>query len=510
MRALLVLALGFLPQLATAQEDGKPLSAIGWLEDALAIPLPPPLQVAPPLTPNLIPETIAVTPLGAPQIDALGLFDPARIGLARDIWGPTPVAEVIDAIAALPTDTVPSALQLGFRILLAEFAPPSRADASQNGAILTARLDKLIAMGALEQASILIDASPVQTAALNARAFEIALLLGEEDIACSRMQGQVAADYGRAAQIFCLARRGEWQTAWTTLNTTRALGMIDPSDAGLLTRFLAEEDEEFPLPPPSSISALGWRLLEAVGEPLPTASLPVAFAYADLRGTSGWRAQLDAAERLTRAGVMQPNRLMGLYGQRRPAASGGVWERVRAVQALDGAIAADDADAIEQALAQAWPLFSVVELELALAQTYAAPLADRDLTGIARDTLWTALVLAQERPDRVQALAPQSEIGRLVSALVADRALPRSATQPMAQAILDAFANTAPLPEAIDRPLTEGAKGIALLEGLVQIAHGAAGDPLGARQGVQALRALGLDAAARQIAVELLLIERRG
>jgi hypothetical protein len=510
MRGLMVLALAWLPAASGAQEAGKPLSAIGWLEDALAIPLPPPLESGPKVTTGLIPETIAVTPLGAPQIDALGLFDPARIGLPRDIWGDTPVADVIAAIATLPSDTVPSAMQLGFRLLLAEFAPPARADASENGAILTARLDKLIAMGALEQASILIDASPVQTAALNSRAFEIALLLGEEDIACSRMQGQVAADYGRAAQIFCLARRGEWQTAWTTLNTTRALGMIDSAEAGLLMRFLAEEDEDFPLPPPSSISALGWRLLEAVGEPLPTSSLPVAFAYADLRGTSGWRAQLDAAERLTRAGVMQSNRLMGLYGQRRPAASGGVWERVRAVQALDAALESGDTSAIAQALSTAWPLFATVELELALAQTYAARLADHSMGDPARTQLWTALVLAQERPDRVQALAPEGALGALVSALVADSALPRTAPQPMAQAIIDAFSGKAALPEPIDIHLRTGAKGIALLEGLAQIAQGAAGDALGARQGVQTLRALGLDAAARQIAVELLLIERRG
>lgn len=497
------------PCLAQAQQDTRPLSAIGWLDEALTIPLPeaPVLDTVP--TVSLIPEDIAVTPLGAPKLDALGLFDPTRIGLPRDLWAKSTTSEVIAALATLPHDTTPTALQLGFRLLLAEFDPPEQAGILEQGSILNARLDKLIAMGALEQASTLIDASPVQTAALNKRAFDIALLLGEEDRACARMSGQVTADFGHGAQIFCLARRGEWQSAYTMLNTTRALGLLPDGDAGLLLRFLAEEDEDFPLPPPSDITPLGWRILEALGDPVPTSALPVAFAYADLRGTSGWRAQLDAAERLTRAGVMQPNRLLGLYAQRRAAASGGVWERVQAVQALDAALTQGDTMAIGRALTTAWPLFAAVELDVALSQMFADRMADLNLTGLARERLWTMLMLAQDRPDRAAALAPATDRAKLAMALATGADVPLIEQPPMAVAIHDAFGN-APLPETLALPLQSGAQGVALLQGLLLITQGAAGDPHGARQGLQVLHALGLDAVARQVAIELLLIERRG
>jgi hypothetical protein len=500
---------GIVPTLGHAQGDDRPLNAIGWLEDALTLTQPDTAVALDAPLGTALPETIAVTPLGTPQLDALGLFDPARIGLPRDLWGQSPVAEVIAALASLPADTTPTALQLGFRLLLAEFTAPQSDNAPEQGSILNARLDKLIAMGALEQASTLIDASPVQTAALNKRAFDIALLLGEEDRACARMSGQVTADYGHGAQIFCLARRGEWQSAYAMLNTTRALGLLPDADAGLLLRFLAEEDEDFPLPPPSEITPLGWRVLEALGDPVPTAALPVAFAHADLRGTSGWRAQLDAAERLTRAGVMQPNRLLGLYAQRRAAASGGVWERVQAVQALDAALTNGDLTAISRALTTAWPLFAAVELDVALSQMFAERMADLDLTGLAREKLWTMLMLAQDRPDRASALAPQTDRARLAIALATGAALPDVTQPPMAVAIHDAFGDT-PLPETLALPLQSGAVGVALLQGLSLIAQGAAGDPHGARQGLQVLHALGLDSIARQIAIDLLLIERRG
>jgi hypothetical protein len=497
------------PNLGQAESDNQPLNAIGWLEDALLLTQPG-LPTAPdaPLGTSL-PETIAVTPLGTPQVDALGLFDPARIGLQRDLWGQSTVSDVIAALGNLPHDTTPTALQLGFRVLLAEFDVPVSENTAEQGSILNARLDKLIAMGALEPASTLIDASPVQTAALNKRAFDIALLLGEEDRACARMSGQVTADFGHGAQIFCLARRGEWQSAYAMLNTTRALGLLPDSDAGLLLRFLAEEDEDFPLPPPSEVTPLGWRVLEALGDPVPTAALPVAFAHADLRGTSGWRAQLDAAERLTRAGVMQPNRLLGLYAQRRAAASGGVWERVQAVQALDTALTQGDIAAISRALTIAWPLFAAVELDVALAQMFADRMADLELTGLAREKLWTMLLLAQERPDRSMAIAPDSDKAQLAIALATGAALPHVSQPQMAAAIHDAFGNS-PLPDTLALSLQSGALGVTLLRGLSLIAQGAAGDPHGAQQGLQVLHKLGLDQVARQIAIELLLIERRG
>jgi hypothetical protein len=206
---------------------------------------------------------------------------------------------------------------------------------------------------------------------------------------------------------------------------------------------------------------------------------------------------------------MQPNRLLGLYAQRRAAASGGVWERVQAVQALDTALTNGDMMAISRALTSAWPLFAAVELDVALSQMFAARMAELNLTGLARERLWTMLMLAQERPDRAAALAPSTDRAALAMALAAGSALPDVNQPDMAVAIHGAFGD-APLPETLALPLQAGAEGVALLQGLLLITQGAAGDPHGARQGLQVLHALGLEAAARQIAVELLLIERRG
>ena len=516
----LALIAGLLASPGVALDDPAPLSAIEWLDQAFRAPslapdpAPPPAP-PPPLADRLDFEPITAQPLDAPDPDTTGLFAAARIDLPRAIWGPASMAELRDALDTLPGDTVPAAQQLTLRLLLAEFAPPVRGSDDLPGAMLAARVAALIRFGALEQASQLLDAADLLTAPLAAKAFDVALLLGEEDRACARMRDQVRLVHAQAAQIFCLARQGDWPVAHAALQVATALNTITTTEAQLLARFLYEEEAGDPAPaPPTDPSPLAWRIMEALGDPVTTATLPVAFAHADLRGTAGWRAQLDAAERLTRAGILQANRLLGLYAQSRPAASGGVWERVRVVQELDRALDAQDADTIAARLIEAWPLFAAVELDVALAQMFAPRLAALDLPDEAGRLVWKFLVLAQDDPARIAALAPNDDpLAHLITALATGAEPPETEGPAMAAAIAAAFRTP---PDALEHSdqmrasLDTGSAGLVLLRALSQIADAAAGDPQLALRGLAGLRALALEAPARQIAIELLLLQRRG
>ncbi|TVP73676.1 MAG: hypothetical protein EA339_02320 [Rhodobacteraceae bacterium] len=502
-----------------ADSVGAPQSAIEWLERALREPPPPAVAPSPPpqdaedraapRLPDAHFEPIAVTPLSGATLETTGLFTAAQIGLPRDLWGPTSVADIIAAIKALPSDTLPSAARLSLRLFMAEFAPPVTDARTPDGALLLARIDRLIAMGALEQASQLIEAAPGTDASLRLRGFDIALLMGEEDRACETMVGQITATEGQGAQIFCMARRGNWRAAYSGLAVAQQLGLLPAAEAALLTRFLEEEENEFSPPPPQTITPLGLRILEALGEPVSTTSLPVAYAHVDLRGISGWRAQLDAAERLTRSMALQPNRLFGLYTERRAAASGGLWERVRAVQSLERARASGDTELVSETLIRAYPLFQAVELESAFAEIHAESLADLELNSEASRILWEILLLAQDRVDRAVALTPDTSLGRFIAALASGAPLPETTSPATANAIALGFSDD-DLPASLQDQLDRGAFGMVLLQALDQIALAAAGDLQAATQGLRQLRAVGLDAVARQIAIEILLLERRG
>ncbi len=87
-----------------------------------------------------------------------------------------------------------------------------------------------------------------------------------------------------------------------------------------------------------------------MGEALPTAGLPRAFAHADLRSTTAWRTRIEAAERLVRNGAIPGSVLLAAYTEQTPAASGGVWDRAKAIQDFDAAIAAADPAAVAATL----------------------------------------------------------------------------------------------------------------------------------------------------------------
>lgn len=506
-----------------------PLSAIDWLNEA---PVQPATATqALPVSPAGPPEAaISVRPLDAVRADSVGLYPAGRVGLARGIWGPSTAAELAALIDILPTDTLPALRDLTYRLLLAEFEPP--APAAGPGAdpevMVRARIDALIRLGALDQAGALLDTLEFDTPALAVRHFDIRLLLGDDEAACTRLAravqsgGPEAVAQGSlpAAAVFCQARGGDWAGAERSLAQARtgAAG-LPPEYLPLLDRFIdfdshVEDGRPGPADPPSP---LAWRLLEALGEPVATQGLPLAFAHADLRGTAGWRAQIEAAERLVRSGALPPNRLIGLYTERRAAASGGIWERVRRVQALDEALNRGDPAAIGAALVSVWPQVQDGELEVAFADLFARPLMAVPLDDPARSIAATVGLLSGDYELAALGLDPATaslrlrRLGGVARGLAPDPALGAGSDAELA--VLAVFGaetgDAAPsLSAASAARLAEGRVGEELLRVLIRT--GASGDPRMLTEALVVLRHLGLEDIARRTALQALLLERRG
>jgi hypothetical protein len=127
-------------------------------------------------------------------------------------------------IGAERVDSLPALRGLLLTLLLAETVPP--ADAGPGAALLTARIDKLLDMGALDQARALLDAAGSRDPDLFRRSFDVALLTGEEDRGCRIMVESPGLAPTFPARIFCLARSGDWNAAALTIRTSRALGQI--------------------------------------------------------------------------------------------------------------------------------------------------------------------------------------------------------------------------------------------------------------------------------------------
>lgn len=506
---LAALAVGAGAPMARAQD--KPLSAIDWLSESVIGPPPTAKVQEPAITDgSALPADVSVSVLGGPSPDGVGLLPAQVTGLPRNLWGLGRTDAIIAALFAEDLIGLPALQGLLITLLLAEAEPP--ADAGNAGRLLVARLDRLLSIGALDQAEALLEAADATSSAdLFRRSFDVALLTGTEDRACDAMRKNPGLAPTFPARIFCLARSGDWNAAALTLRTAQALGQIAPEEDALLSRYLDPDlYEDEPMPAPAKpVTPLSWRMFEAVGETLPTGPLPLAFAHAELRETAGWKAQIEAAERLARAGAIPPNLLLGLYTQGMPAASGGVWDRADAFQGFDQALARRDPQAVSRELPLVWDQMRLMELEVPFAALFAERLAALPLSDPAARLAYQIGLLS---PDyRRIALAPVADDvrGRFLAGLAAGKLDGLVAPDSMARAIAPAFYEV-PVAEDARLMLEDGRVGEAILWGMGRIARGVQGDLRGVTEGIALLRAAGLEDVARRTALELMLLERRG
>lgn len=485
------------PGAALAQE---PLSAIDWLSRTPATTL----LIEPPVATSATTPEINVRPLDAPGRDAVGLLPSHTTGLPDSLWQASRSQDLARRIATLPDNLLPVMQGLLYTMLLAEANPPQ--DAGTSDRLLTARIDRLISLGALEPAAALLERAGPATPALFSRWFDVTLLMGQEDTACIALTTQpfLAPDY--RARVFCTARTGDWTGAITTMNSARALGLITDSEDLLLAWFLDPElfEGEPALPVPSNPDPLTFRLYEAIGESLPTRSLPRAFAHADLRSTTGWKAQLEGAERLARSGAIQPNRLLGVFTARRPAASGMVWDRVAAIQTLDTALAAGNVDAVSKSLPDAWIAMHDARLEVAFSDLFGPRLIGLSLTGEAAD-IGRKMTLLSPEYERAAQFGARVDFARAVALGTP----PDSQRNQIESAISSAFTDDTP-PPALSALLNGGKLGEALLAAMALFQQGAAGDARALQGALATFRAVGLEDIARRGALQVLLLDRTG
>lgn len=503
----MVLLCGVLAPGAMAQE--APLSVIDWVQQNRDQPAMTSVAMPagePPVTSSGVAPVVQVMPLDEEAVRIIGLVPTAVTGLPQDLWRQSDPMTLSVRLTSLPDFRLPAAQALLFTALLAEARGPGQ-DAEEEDIFTLARVRALQRYGALDPALALIEQADVTRDAAHFAAYmDLALLTGQEWLACNILTAQLHLSPGLAHRIFCAARQGDWATAALLFDTARALKAMSPAEIAVLDRFLHPELFEGlpPLRPPRAITPLLFRLHETIGEPLPTRLLPRAYAVADLRDVAGWKAQLEAAERLAETGALPDNRLLGLYTERLPAASGGVWDRVEAIQQFDTALGTRSADAVAKTLPAAWNAMQEAGLETAFAAIFAQRLSDLAVSGRAAALADRLMLLSNGYKEA----APEAG-DDLLRAVAAGDPTGLSSNEATTQAVIDAFT-----PGAARRDLLADAQrgelGDVILRALVLLEEGAAGNPQAITQALGTLRALGFDDTMRRASLQILLLERFG
>lgn len=511
-RWTVALALCLAGTLAQAQDnDGAPMSAIDWLSQSIALPdtvALPPLEIdEPPVATSADTPQIIVTPLDRMSPDATGLLPPSLTGLPRSLWSGSDEQVLVALVQAERVDTLPALQELIATLMLAEADPPGGAGAQ--GALFLARVDKLLDSGALEPAQALLEAAGPDTPELFRRWFDVSLLTGSEDAACDLLRDKPAFAPTYPARVFCLARSGDWTAAALTLNTARALGDVTEEEDALLSRFLDPDLFEglADLPPPSRASPLVFRMREAIGQGMTTATLPRAFSHADLRNTLGWRSRMEAAERLARHGAISENTLFDIYRLNRPAASGGVWDRAEAIQRFDTAITARDPVAVATTLPRAWDAMQAVRTEVSFARYYAAALRGLPLTGDAGALAFRIGLLSPDYEAVANDRVPATPQERILQGIARGDLGAMQGDDARFAAVIAGFASPQPA-EPMAGLVADGRLGEAILRTISLFQQGLSGDPAALTDALALLRYMGMEDLARRAALQLLILDR--
>lgn len=490
---------------AAVAAEGDPLSAIDWLSNSIAVPES--AQVLPDLQPVEPPSEISVSTLDQPLPDRAGLVDARDLGVPAGLWGRSSAAELAEIIARLPDSSeAPPALRVFLHdLMVARLDPP--VDAASDQSLFLARVDKLLSMAHLGAANDLIKAAGAPEPQRFRRTFDIALLTGTESEACRVIEETPEISPTYPARVFCLARNGKWDVAALTLGNAEALGILTPEEDKLLLHFLDSElFESEPIPRASRLpSPLIFRLYEAIGERIPTEQLPVAFAAADLTDTVGWQARLRAMERLAAAGAVPAKRLVQVFSENKPAASGGIWDRVAAVTALAKALKSQNEMRVTETLPVAWGHAKRAGYEAGFAYWVGEQLEGVELSGAARHVAFEIALLSWNPKLAAEFVGPSAE-DRFLLALSQGAGGAEPGADPLSRAVLRGLGALEPN-QRYRALLDDDRSGEALLQAYSVLNEGAAGNPEGAADALALLRALGLEKLARQVAVELILKE---
>lgn len=499
------------PSMSSAQ---APMSAIGWLSDSLNEPPPSfefridPTPLIAPITPQI--EVTFVSSEVSP--DAIGILAPALTGLPANLWGDMTADAVANMIRNFPTTGTPEGKSLFQRILLAQANPTF--DVSQNGAILQARIERLFEMGAIEEAEALVNLTQPLPHDIFDIAFKVAIISDRTTQVCNALKAAPALSPDISARIYCLARSGDWNAAAMTLSLSASIGMIDHPHEEMLVRYLDPELFEGEPDPtaPDPFTTMDFVLREAVFLPRPNNSMPLPYIYRDIEAFAPLRAQIEASERLVKAGSMPPKQLFAAYRNGIAASSGGVWGRKNAVDILDKALEEQDAAKIIAAALTAAKALEEVGLLHAMAIEYGEHLATLAHDGTDTDNKILALAhmagVSAGHSEGPQDLSVQDRLaGQLVMRNLPQNTADESTlTKAIVQWIRKETVATT-TSKRLHGMLENGNHGQAILAALELLSNGANGDPEDIRTGLQILSTAGQQDAARRIAVQILLLE---
>lgn len=264
-------------------------------------------------------DNINATPLAPVDTAWVGILGAADGALPRSMWQGTPRAKVAAALRLLKPTTSPELQDLTRRLLLSDAMAPAGPDAPGEP-LAQLRIDRVLALGRIDGAG-LINALPQAqiTEAIDRDSLELRFAANDLGGACTLAQDR-AQRYGNPwwdrALIACQALKGNFDQAGLGLSAMRDRKTLDdPVFEALIETIDGRRRKLDRLPDPTPMR---MALLAAAKLPLPEEALdeagPAALAVWATSDKVPVAERLAAGERAEALGALPPGGLGLLYG----------------------------------------------------------------------------------------------------------------------------------------------------------------------------------------------------
>jgi hypothetical protein len=370
-------------------QNNAPISAIDWLSQPTLAPLTEKNVITPQTNTDKVVNEITTIELDLNRDEIYGLIPQEISGIPEDFWTEIDSDTLRQVLMSQPSSNLPSADDLLIRALLAK--------TRGNIDVMLVRVETLIDRGAVQAAFSLVKQSKIENIQSFALFAKTALLTNNVEKICIKLNGARHLSNNEALQVYCHLHSGSQKIAEINYVTLKALGAFRPTTSRLLAAHLNKKNNnDFVLPEVNlvEITPLDFQMWAGVGQPISTTSLPVSFATYDLRETSSWLQKIQAAERLSIIGSLPGSTLLQTYTSDQVSTSGGIWDRVLAVQALHRALSDPAIDPTNE-LNTFWGTLQDKRLIAALARAWSARLLEFDTKARNNDFLFQMQILSR-------------------------------------------------------------------------------------------------------------------
>ena len=326
--------------MAVSLEASEPLSAIDWLENADGSKNRS--DITDQRAKDTVSPAIVKTKLEPINLNGVGIIPSSIAGLSSSLWVGSDEEQVAAYFSNLPELRFSRAQTLLKRILIIESDPPKSSKSSKNAGhhFLLARINKLMDIGALDEAETLILKAKPLNDMIFQKWVQISFLTGRLSNICRNISQTPRLSKDLSLNIICLARSGDWNAAALILSNASALEQLTRETEKILTLYLDPEmieDESFS-ETQESRDPMIFYIREINGLTSTQEMLPPKFLYNDLHQARTLRRKVSAAEKLAQNRAISEGILFNIYRSTKPAGSGGIWERMDAVQKLDNSL----------------------------------------------------------------------------------------------------------------------------------------------------------------------------